>query len=83
MEKEAKIQAAIRAFQAKEYKSVRAAARAFSVPASTVHDRLAGRLSRLHAHEPAQILSNAEETTLRVKRVVEARGAGVSASSIG
>ena len=31
MEKEAKIQAAIRAFQAKEYKSVRAAARAFSV----------------------------------------------------
>jgi len=61
---EANIQAAIQAYERNEYQSVRAAARAFSAPASTVHARLAGRLSRLHAHETAQILSNAEEKTL-------------------
>ena len=61
---EANIQAAIQAYERNEYQSVRAAARAFSAPASTVHARLAGRLSRSHAHETAQILSNAEEKTL-------------------
>jgi hypothetical protein len=61
---EANIQAAINAYQNEEYKSVRAAARAFSVPASTVHARLAGRTSRSRAHETAQILSNPEEQTL-------------------
>ena len=64
METEAKIQAAIQAFKSKEYKSVRAAALAFSVPPSTVHDRLAGRTSRSTAYESAQTLSNAEEHTL-------------------
>jgi hypothetical protein len=61
MDNEAKVQAAILAFQNKEYKSVRAAALAFSVPSPTVHDRLAGRLSRSHAYESAQILSNTKE----------------------
>ena len=45
MKNDAKVQAAILAFQNKEYKSVRAAPLAFSVPPSTVHDRLAGELT--------------------------------------
>jgi hypothetical protein len=64
MENEAQIQAAIHAFQAEGYKSVRAAPRAFSVPASTLHDRLAGRLSRSRAHEKAHMISKTEEQTL-------------------
>ena len=61
---EANIQAAILAFRANEYKSVHAAAIAFSVPDSTLRARIAGRASRSHAHETSQILSNAEEMTL-------------------
>jgi hypothetical protein len=61
---EAKIQKAIQAYQNKEYKSLRAASLAFSVPPSTLRARLAGRTSRSTAHESAQILSNAEEKTL-------------------
>ena len=61
---EANIQAALQAHQKGEYQSVRAAARAFSVPASTLRTRLAGTTSRSQAHESAQILSNAEENTL-------------------
>jgi len=61
---EANIQAAITAYEKQEYKSVRAAALAFSVPASTLRARLAGTPSRSHAHESAQILSSTEEKTL-------------------
>jgi hypothetical protein len=61
---EADIQAAIQAFQNEEHQSIRAAARAFSVPYHTLRHRLAGRTSRSHSHESAQILSNAEEQTL-------------------
>ena len=39
---EAEVQAAILAYQANEFKSIRAAALVFSVPPSTVQDRLAG-----------------------------------------
>jgi hypothetical protein len=61
---EANVQAAIAAYQGKEYNSVRAAALAFSVPASTLRARLAGRISRSQAHESTQILSIVEEQTL-------------------
>jgi hypothetical protein len=61
---EADIQAAILAYNTGEHSSIRAAARAFSVPYPTLRNRLSGRTSRLHAHETSQILSNAEEGTL-------------------
>ena len=61
---EANIQAALQAHHTGKYQSVRAAARAFSVPASTLRARLAGITSRSHAHASAQILLNAEENTL-------------------
>jgi hypothetical protein len=64
MELEAKIQEAIQAYQSKKYRSVRATGRAYSIPASTLQDRLNGRTSRSTAHESTQILSNAEEQTL-------------------
>ena len=58
---EANIQAAVKAYREEEFKSVRAAALAFSIPASTLQARLAGTTSRSRAHESAQILSNTEE----------------------
>ncbi|KXL50250.1 MAG: hypothetical protein FE78DRAFT_117863, partial [Acidomyces sp. 'richmondensis'] len=45
-------------------KSVRAAALAFSVPASTLRARLTRTPSRSYAYESAQILSSTEEKTL-------------------
>jgi hypothetical protein len=53
MQNEAKVQAAIQAFQSKRYKSIQAAACAFSVLASIVHNRLAGRSTCSTAHESA------------------------------
>ena len=50
---EANIQAALQGYQKGEYQSVRAAARAFSMPASTLRTRLAGTTSRLQAHKSA------------------------------
>ena len=61
---ESVIDEAILAIKAKRYKSVRAAAHAFSIPRSTLRYRMAGRTSRSHAHETTQILSSAEEKTL-------------------
>jgi hypothetical protein len=61
---EANIQAALQAHQTGQYQSVRATARAFSVPASTLRARLASITSRLYTHESAQILLNAKENTL-------------------
>ena len=58
------IQAAISAYQAKEHPSIRAAARAFSIPYHTLRSHLDKATSRSYAHESQQILSNAEESTL-------------------
>ena len=64
MGNEAKIQEAIQAYQLKKFKSIRAAAAAFSVPESTVRGRLAGLKPHKTAHEQTQILSVAEERIL-------------------
>ena len=61
---EANIQAAVKAYQGEEFKSVRAAALAFSVPASTLQARLAGTTLRSRAYKPTQILLNTKEKTL-------------------
>ena len=58
------IQEAITAFQTRRYPSIRATARAFSIPSSTLHSRMAGSTSRRNAHESKQLLSSAEEKTL-------------------
>ncbi|KYG40080.1 hypothetical protein M433DRAFT_262296 [Acidomyces richmondensis BFW] len=50
---EANIQAAITAYQKQEYKSVRAAALAFSILASTLRACLTGTPSRSYAYESA------------------------------
>lgn len=62
---EEKIQKAIVALQLKEFKSIRKAAKHFELPKSTLIDRMAGKKSRSETHEMAQILSNAEENTLK------------------
>ena len=61
---ESTIQEAITSYQTKRYPSIRATARAFSIPSSTLHSRMAGSTSRRNAHESKQLLSNAEEKTL-------------------
>jgi hypothetical protein len=61
---ESRIQDALLAHKSGRYRSVRAAAIAFSIPPSTLSYRIAGRASRSQAHESAQILSCAEEKTL-------------------
>jgi uncharacterized protein (UPF0147 family) len=61
---EANIQAAISAFQDNEQKSIYAATVVFSILDSILRARIAGRSLRSHAHEAAQILSNAKEKTL-------------------
>ena len=61
---EERVQSAISAYRNKEFKSVRAAASAFSVSHQTLSRRLTGGLSRAQATEMTQILSNAEEKTL-------------------
>jgi len=61
---EANIQAAIKAYQEEEFKSVCAAALAFSVPASTLQACLASTTSQSRAYKLAQILSNTKEQTL-------------------
>ena len=61
---ESRIQDALLAHKSGKYRSVRAAAIAFSIPPSTLSYRIAGRTSRSQAHESAQILSYAEEKTL-------------------
>jgi hypothetical protein len=61
---EADIQAAIAVYNSSNSFSIRAAACQHSVPYYILRNRIAGRKSRPQAHEPAQILSNAEEGTL-------------------
>jgi len=63
-ESEADIQTALLAYRAGNFSSIRAAAGAFSVPYTTLRHRIAGRTSRSHAYESAQILLNIEEQTL-------------------
>ena len=61
---ESRIQDALLAHTSGKYRSVRAAAIAFSIPPPTLSYRIAGRTSRAQAHESVQILSHAEEKTL-------------------
>ena len=61
---EANIQAAIRVYSIGEFTSIRAAARAFSVPYPILRHRMSGRNSRSTARESQQSLSYAEERTL-------------------
>ena len=61
---EANVQAAVAAYQGREYNSICAAALAFSVLASTLRARLAGRTSRSQAYQSAQILSDAKKQIL-------------------
>lgn len=58
------ISKAIIAYRNKEYTSIRACAYAFSIPWTTLRNRLSGRTSRSKAHKNEQILSLAEEKTL-------------------
>ena len=74
-----KIQSAIIAYKAGEYTSIRACATAYSIPYRTLHYRLSGRNSRSYAHEPMQILSNAEERTL-VRWITHLTSTGFPAS---
>ena len=61
---ESNIYKAITAFRANQYPSIRATARAFSIPHTTLSSRIAGTTSRRNAHESKQLLSSAEEKTL-------------------
>jgi len=50
-------------YRAGRYTSVPKGALAHNVPIQSLWNRLAGRISRSHAHEHTQVLSNAEEKT--------------------
>jgi hypothetical protein len=50
--------------RAGRYTSVRKCALAYKIPVPSFRNRLTGRISRSHAHEHMQVLSNAEEKTL-------------------
>jgi len=76
---ESTIQEAIAAFQAKQYLSIRATARAFSIPEATLRHRMDGRASRSDSHEYRQILSSAEEKTL-LKWITQLTRTGYPAS---
>jgi hypothetical protein len=58
------MQDAILAYKSGRYRSVRAAANAFSIPPSALSYRLTGRTSHSQVHESEQILSHAEEKAL-------------------
>jgi DNA invertase Pin-like site-specific DNA recombinase len=62
-EKEARVQAAIRAVQNKE-KTASQAIRDFDIPRQTYYDRLNGKLPRHLAHEKDQLLSHIQEREL-------------------
>ena len=55
---------AITSYREGQYSSIRACARAFSIPVSTLAYRLSGRTSRSTAHVTQQILSTAKEESL-------------------
>jgi Tc5 transposase DNA-binding domain/helix-turn-helix, Psq domain len=67
-EKDARMQQAIAAYKKKqkgsEKASVRAIAKEFEVPRSTLQDRLDGKLARNQAHKPLMHLTKVEETEL-------------------
>jgi hypothetical protein len=54
----------MRSLKDKEFSSIRAAARHFQIPPSTLIDRMSGAQSQVKSHETYQTLSNAEENTL-------------------
>jgi hypothetical protein len=64
IERDSRIESAISAYLTKQYSSIRKAADAFNLPFTTVRDRMAGRNSRIIAHESQQTLSNGEESIL-------------------
>jgi hypothetical protein len=61
---ESKIYNALLDYRADRYTSVRKFALAYKIPVPSFRNRLADRISRSHAHEHMQVLSNAEEKTL-------------------
>jgi hypothetical protein len=60
---ESKIYNALLDYRADRYTSVRKFALAYKIPLPSFRNRLAGRISRSHAHEHMQALSNAEGKT--------------------
>lgn len=64
IECEKRIQAAIKAYYDFPPTTLRVIADQFTVPKSTLANRLNGKKTRTEAHEDYQILSNAEEKTL-------------------
>lgn len=60
-EKDARVQAAVNAYRAKQYESITKAAKA---PLSTVKHRVRGRQTRGQSHENQQLLTPAEEDEL-------------------
>jgi len=58
------VNTALSAFEAGEFSSIRACARAFGVAKTTLRDRLSGTSSSSSSHEIMQNLSTAEEETL-------------------
>jgi len=63
-EKQTRVQAAVNAYLAKQYKSITKAAQAFDAPVSTVKHRIRGRQSRVESHKHQQLLTEAEEREL-------------------
>ena len=63
-EREITIQYAIEAIGRLPFRSIRAIAAHFEVPATTLHDRLYGSQLRAKATEHLQLLLNAEESAL-------------------
>lgn len=58
------IQKAITSWNNREFRSIRATATHCQILPSTLRERMAGRKARAHAHETAQLLSNAKEKIL-------------------
>lgn len=61
------------------YTSVRKCALAYNIPVQSFRNRLSGRISRSHAHEHMQVLSNAEKKTL-VRWITHLTSTGFPAS---
>ena len=69
------VEAALKDYQKKKFKSVNAAARAHGVAESTLRARVKGRKSRAEANETKQLLSQAEERAL-IQWILEVSKAG-------
>jgi hypothetical protein len=76
---ETDIQQAISAYKAGQFRSVRSTAIAFSIPSTTLHNRMVGRKTRQKSYEHAQNLSDTEEKSL-VKQITRLTKTGFPAS---